>query len=979
MRLRTSFAGRPASAGASLRALLRPVLSCLTLITLAGATSARADVVPLDLSGGFNYDAYISSAESSHALTYNPPANWGLGSRMVSSVFGEHSAGATGRNYAWDDQTTSGLPATGELSTAYGDFQLSTVRDAEPSGGYVQGPTGSPPTLPLAGNALRVHRPHSGSTGSPSAVASAALPLAQQGTYDSINFLVSGNNGKVLIYADYDDGGGGVDTQLIYESPGTPKTTGETGFPEVVSSSATNPDLVPALTMSKYWGQSSNYSNIVNGTATLWTFDEPIALDPAKTLLGVTLAIYDADTWKSRTAVIYAASANAVSTRPTVHVDAVNGNDTSGDGSAGAPYQSMAKVLTVITGGEDVIIHDGSYGNVTINKGGNLYSDWVVFKAAPGAAPELGKFTLAGPSGPQNQTGGYNAYVRLENLILRDGWEANGAKHWALVECLIERIGPWTGSVANIEKTAVAFRNGTDILIEGCEITNTGTGIAGRGHEVIIRGCHIHNGTHDGIRVTGFWNSVVEDNLIHTFDDGVTDAEASWSRHCDLIHIFIPGPGLDGWENNNVVFRNNILFDTESQAVQFNNYLGRPELWNKNITFENNIFGPSKANLFNNAEPTEGLIIRHNTVVYVPGGRTLGRWTLSNHTMRIGASTGVEIYNNLLFNANIDSQAQVDLFNWNHLQSSPSNPPIGVDDTRAYGRFIELGVDAQFVDAQAFDGAVQSTSPVINAGTAAFAPTALLPDDIAGTLRDSIPDIGAWEYPGLTPGSEPLPTIYNDTKTVFVDDFEDGSYTDVDDWLNDVGQQGLSWYRPETVNAKFKVITNTTGTWRNCLRSPTGASGVQRQPWLFTHQGSNWAEYDFSFKAANGYMVSGTGPLVLATDEDNCYWLDIGRDAGNLIRRMNGVQTTLAGSSVLRLPHSGERLYKISVRQVSGGIEFSVDVGNNGSVDFTYTDTDANAKALFTAGGVGVHENSAQVNHGVSFDDFRVDVVTFAP
>lgn len=944
-----------------------------------GTATLQADVVPLDLSVGYNYDGYISTAEANHAHLYNPPGDWNLGGRMVPAVFGDHAPGTgSGRLYCWDDQTTSGLPASGLLTTSYGDFQLSTARDAEPGGGFTQPPVGTTPSLPLASNVVRAYRPHTGGTGNPLAVASIDLPPAQQGHYDSANFLVSGNNKKVYLYADYDDGSGGVDSQLIYESPGTPKTPGETGFPEPNSGGTpSNPDIVAALTMSEHWSQISNYSDIRNGTATLWTFDDPLALDDSKELIGFTLAIHDSDSWRSREAVIYAISANSV--EQAIYVDANNGSDSTGDGSVGNPYETLQHVLDhVATGGDTIALQDGSYGDIYLNKGGDLFSDWVTIKAAPGAEPEIDRFNVQGPGGPSNQTGGYNAYLRLEGLILRNGWECDGGKHWGLYGCLVERFGPWTGSVANIEKTAVDFRNGTDITIEACEITNTGTGISGRGHEISVRGNYIHDGTHDGIRVIGWWNALVEDNIICRFDDGVTDSEASWSRHCDLIHIFIPGPGNPGMENNGVVFRYNVLFDTESQGVQFNNYYAS-SLRNKNITFEYNVFGPTKANVFNNADGTDGLILRHNTVCHVPGGRTFGRWTLDNHTFRIGASTGIEIYNNNFVRIGFDSGAQVDLFDWNILLQTPNPLPVGVDDKRAFGRFTQIGVDYELVDPEDFDGALQSTSPAINAGTLEYAPTALPGEDLAGTLIDLRPDIGAREEPGNSPAAEPLPTIVNDTKTTFVDDFEDGHYNDVDPWLNDVATQGLSWYRPSGYDTDKPYVQLSGSLNRQALYSPIGTSGQTRVSWLITEQGADWEEYDLTFTAHNAYVYIGSGVTVLTIDEDNAYWIDISRDNGRLIRIMNGVQTTLATSSGIELPHSGSRDYLVAVRQSGTGITIEVDADNNGSVDMSYTDTDSTARSTFTGGGIGIHDECPQQYNRVHFDDFQVDVVSFAP
>lgn len=956
---------------------LIPTVKRLSLyLTFLAWASLFGEVIPLDLDTSYNYDAYISQAEASHATLYSTPSTWGLADRLVSSVFGEHSPGtANGRTYCWDDQSSSGLPADGEIVTGYGVFHLSTARDAEPSGGYTQSPAGAPPLLPIASNAIRAYRPHSGATGNPQAVAYINLPASQCDYYDDVNFLFSGNNKKSYIYADYDNGSGGIDTELIYESPGAPKSSSEKGFPELSYGTSTNPDVVSALSMSTYWSQYSNYSSIRAGAANIWTFANALPLNPNKELIGFTLAVHDEDAWRSREAVIYAASANNVTNA--IHVDVNHGSDINGDGTANNPFETLQHALSICSGGETIALHDGSYGDIILETQGDLFNDWVTIKAAPNATPELGRFELSGPMGPPEQTGGYDAYIRLENLILRDGWSCKGGRHWGLYQCLVERIGPWTGSVDNIEKTAIGFRNGTDITIEGCEITNTGTGIGGRGHEITVRGNYIHDGTHDGIRVVSWWNSLVEDNIICRFDDGVSDNEADWNRHCDLIHIFIPGPGLPGTENNNVTFRYNVLYDTEAQAVQFNNYYGNPDLHNKNIVFEHNIFGPANDNCFNNAEATDGLIIRHNTVCYFPGGRTFGRWTLDNYTFRIGPSTDVEIYNNNLVTIDIYGGAEIDVFDWNIIKNAPAL--AGVDEKRAYGRFTQIGVDYQLADPSNFDGELLPASPAINAGTFANAPSPLPGEAINGALLDIRPDIGAWEKPGETPNAEPTPTIFNDTKTIFVDDFEDGHYNDVDPWLNDVSQQGLSWYRPAGYDAYRAYVKLSDGLTRQALFSPYGASGQQRVCWLISEQGDNWAEYDLKFSAHNEYLASGSGVTVLTADEDNAYWLDIGKNSGRLIRILNGTEEVLTTSTAIKMPNSGTRDYLVKVRQSGAGITIEVDADQNGSIDLAYTDDDPAAMAALTSGGIGIHDDTDAHYHHIQFDDFEVNVVSFAP
>ena len=679
-------------------------------------------------------------------------------------------------------------------------------------------------------------------------------------------------------------------------------------------------------------------------------------------------------------AILLLLSAPGLSLADTYHIDALNGSDATGDGSGANPYQTIDAVWPQLTGGDTVVLYDGNYGAIEkVTSGGpyDLFADWVTFRAAPGASPEIEHIRFGANGGSYygaDQSGTFDVYLRFEGLHIKDGLLSYGARHWALVGCLVERYGPWTGSVENIEKTAVSWRGGTDILIDDCEITNTGTAIAGRGHDIRIIGNHIHGGTHDGIRVAGFRDSLIEGNLIHDFDDGVTDGEASWSRHCDLIHIFIPGPGNEGRQNHNVIFRNNVLYDAESQIVQFNNYGGNR---NEIIIFENNIFGPGRAVMFNNADPCDTLIFRHNTVLYFPEGRQFNRWLCGNYTLRISkASTGVEIYNNILGSIGIETGAEVLEFDWNLVQI-PGNP-IGVDDSRAFGRFTLIGNDPLFVNPEDLDGRLQPYSPAVNAATLAFAPDPLYPWDYEGTPRDNRPDMGMWELPDQNPLPEYPPPSFPGPKTVFVDDFEDGHYKDVDPWLEGPGRQGLSWYRPNLPDKYY--VTNSSNLDRNSLMEPTGRSGEQRVCWLFSEQGGEWIDYDFEFDAFNSYLVTGGGPAVLALDEQNAYWLDISRDNGRLVRLMTdaGGRPTvveLARSSDIELPHYGPQHYKVSVRHTPGGITISVDVAADGSVEFSYTDDDPEAIAKFASGGIAFHGDVNDQYHKITYDNIEVTVL----
>ena len=86
----------------------------------------------------------------------------------------------------------------------------------------------------------------------------------------------------------------------------------------------------------------------------------------------------------------------------------------------------------------------------------------------------------------------------------------------------------------------------------------------------------------------------------------------------------------------------------------------------------------------------------------------------------------------------------------------------------------------------------------------------------------------------------------------------------------------------------------------------------------------------------------------------------------------------LARDSDIELPHYGSQHYKVSVRHVSGGITISVDVGADGSVEFSYTDTDPEAVAKFTSGGVAFHGDTGDVYHKITYDNIEVMVTESA-
>jgi hypothetical protein len=447
--------------------------------------------------------------------------------------------------------------------------------------------------------------------------------------------------------------------------------------------------------------------------------------------------------------------------------------------------------------------------------------------------------------------------------------------------------------------------------------------MACQAESVLILRNHIHDITHDGIRVTGIRHGLLEGNRIYGLDDGVDDTNtvtgtgASWSRHCDGIHIFISGGACSTLvPNYNVTIRSNTIYDIEAQAVQFNNYYACPTIRNQKILFENNIFGPTVANVVNMADPADTIVFRNNAFIYFPAGRSyVSRFrtlSMDNYTFRVSDNyTQVYVYNNILVDG-FGSTSDTRFNDYNLYRKNTQN--------RVLPRFTILDTAEQFVDPASMDGRLLSTSAGLNAGTLTPAIWPVYPFDFYGTPRDNRPDIGAYELPGQTPPMEPVPMVHPGAKTVFVDDFTDGDFA-LDPWLDSTGVQGLSWSESAGESCHYTLGKNTLLDGNSLFGPGTMGSG-----WLWAGQGGNWLDYTLDFDATNAHLTIGDGPLLLARDKDNCYWLDISRDNGRLVRCLGGVMTVLDTSDAIEMPHSGKQVYRVAVVQNTAGIAIRLNL-----------------------------------------------------
>ncbi len=660
-----------------------------------------------------------------------------------------------------------------------------------------------------------------------------------------------------------------------------------------------------------------------------------------------------------------------------LYVDPASGIDAN-PGSATQPLETLAAALDRAVGGDTIFLQPGKYDAITPSVGvdGHVVEEqYVTIQPAPEVVESREKISIerltfgvrSGALTGENRTGVYDIYLRVRGVCILDGVYVYGGRHLEILDCRIQRKRPWTGSAEAIEKFAVRFGAGDDLLVRGCEITNTAGGVTLSGSRNRVLDCEIHDITHDAIRCVSSKDSLVEGNRIYNLDDGVDDGDprgvgpdgAGWNRHCDAIHIFIPGPGLPGAQNSRLIIRGNTMHNCESQAMQFNNYLRVKDLWNEDILIENNIFGPTRANVVNIADPVEGLVFRNNTFIRFDKGLSFqGRGRViecKNHTFRITPRckrTGV--YNNILCNTFAVSPGWFAGYNL-ITNTAPRGLPT---------RFDKVVADAKFVAPKAFDGRLAADSPAINMGTSRFADPPVHPTDIHGTPRDARPDCGAVEVPGQKPAAEPPAPTFVEPAKVFVDDFADAN-TSVDPWLAGTHRKGLAWVAPGGQPA-WRI--QPAGD-RICL----SAQGQPGPSWMLTTEGDAWADVTLLLEYSNAYNQQGGGVLLRANTDTEGYLVDI--VGGRIVRRKKDakgqiVAMVLATGSV-PVPRHGPGQCRFAVKTTAAGVRISADAEGDGQPELLAVDATPDA---ITSGRLGVYCDSPNASHRTDVTGVKLTV-----
>jgi hypothetical protein len=417
-----------------------------------------------------------------------------------------------------------------------------------------------------------------------------------------------------------------------------------------------------------------------------------------------------------------------------LHV-AVDGSDSFGDGSPGAPYASIQHAARRATPGTAVVVHSGVYPGGTYLEG--IYGT----AAAPiwigGAAGESRPVIEGGDEGLHVSRARFLILHGLEvrdsnqnGINIDDGGEVSDpdATHHILIEDLIIHDIGGSGNQDGLKLSGVY-----DFMVRRCDISRCGGGLSGSGidmvgcHRGIIAGCRLEDLSGSGIQAKG----------------GSTYIDIRWNRFKNAGQRAVNIGGSTGFQYFRPPLEKNApnaearhikvlsnIFEGSPAPVAFvgcvdsiaaNNTIIDPERWILRILQETTTSGdyeflPCGDNRF------------ENNLAYFNSGR------LSYVYLNIGLDTDPDSFafaNNLWFA---------------HDDPSQSTPYLPAPESDGI-----YGQDPLLWDPSVGDYRIGPGSPAAGTGRSPVAPGG----DIAEKCYREPPSIGAYEYLAFLGDSEP--------------------------------------------------------------------------------------------------------------------------------------------------------------------------------------------------------------------------------
>lgn len=342
----------------------------------------------------------------------------------------------------------------------------------------------------------------------------------------------------------------------------------------------------------------------------------------------------------------------------TYYLDAVIGNDAS-PGSYTQPWKTLNKSKAVVASGDSVFLNNGNYGAYAENLGTASRSNWITYLAAAGQTAVI--FDYIDVDGLE-----VNAYLHFEGIDVLypaqptcppygsaiDITSFKGVNFITLKNCKIHGINTYdSGGGILFNHILNSTASVHDLLVDHCEIYQTGSGIRFSGSKTTIANCEIHHihgtmignlcGPMSATDLNAASNVLIEHNHLHDMHFYPSEPcynTPGWSTaHASIIGI----RGRD-W-----VVRNNQIHDTWSPGIQLYNDDCGGKYDRANLLFENNLIYDNQGfQAFYNPGTSGGsyiggnIIFRHNTII---SGRQDSAWTfLDNPVYRFKAGGQVQ-------------------------------------------------------------------------------------------------------------------------------------------------------------------------------------------------------------------------------------------------------------------------------------------------------------------------------------------------
>lgn len=449
------------------------------------------------------------------------------------------------------------------------------------------------------------------------------------------------------------------------------------------------------------------------------------------------------------------------------YLDAVNGNDTTGNGSSALPWKTLSKVQTTAVGGDTVILRSGDYGEFVDTT--TTRTTWLIYKADTGNTPVFSPTTSTYAMWLGRWDGPYNKYLCFQDITFRTSQPlgTNNALAYVgfvnyvkFIDCtfigagyteLDRSKGLYIKNSSYIDVNGcIIYGTGQDpemafcygiegsyshnINIIDCDITKCQFGIAAFGTNWTITGCEIHHLNDDGIRGQNIADSVIENNHIYN----IVAPEGS-GAHNDCIQLFTVGGSNvntnapDYVYTENITIRGNRLHDSKGQIILWNGFTpqtpGGPG--SQNIIVENNlIYGADLAGQGAwaiNISDTDNLTFKNNTII----GKTY-----------FGGDINLSILTNNILGGIVDCRfdhgSTINYEDYNILKTWWVSMAGYVQGSHTIQLQNDILIENLFVDAANNDYNLKPTSLAID-----YCPLQGSPEtDLSGNVREDIPGVG---------------------------------------------------------------------------------------------------------------------------------------------------------------------------------------------------------------------------------------------